>query len=71
MDLIPEEYDWKVALKKIVYTALKVVVAGVVYKQTGTTMTPDAQATTSVAVASALEALHDWAKLRFPSFGWL
>lgn len=72
--LIPAEYKWAIAAKKITYTVAKLAVSGVMYgtvgKHVGSHLSPDQlaqiQASVGVATAAALEGIHDFLKLKFP-----
>lgn len=77
--LIPVEYSFQIASKKIAYIVPKVVAAGLAYGAVGkyvtSHLTPDqvqqVQAAAAVLAAGALEGLHDYLKLKFPEFKWL
>ena len=77
--LIPVEYSFQIASKKIAYIVPKVVAAGLAYgvvgKYVGSHLTPEqlqqVQSAAAVLVAGALEGLHDFLKLKYPDFKWL
>ena len=81
LKLIPKDYSWKVAGRKAGYMAGKALVALLAYTnaqapgflgQIGVHIDPKIfEAGTALLAASALEAAHDWARLRWPGTRWL
>ncbi len=77
--LVPEKYKWQIAAKKVAFFVGKGAVALITYGKVGQVLgphiTPDQmteiQATAALVAGSALEALHDYLKMRFPDSGWL
>lgn len=77
--LIPVEYSFQIAAKKVAYIVPKLVAAGLAYgavgKYIGSHLTPaqlqQVQAAAGVVAAGALEGLHDFLKLKYPQFKWL
>ena len=76
---IPQEYSWKVGIKKASYAAGKLIVAllgmGKVKAVVGDNLTPEQmmeiQAAVGAVVAAGLEGLHDWLRVKFPGVKWL
>ena len=72
--LLPAEWKWQVASKKIIYTVTKLAIAGLMYgkfgQYLGSHLTPDqmihAQAGVAAVTAAGLEGLHDFLKMRYP-----
>ncbi len=76
VNLIPEEYRVGVAIKKASYLVGKLA-AGYMTAQLVTKgkLTPEQcnqiQLAVTTLVAGGLEAIHDWAKLKYPNATWL
>lgn len=76
VNLIPEQYRLKVAIKKVSYTVGKLL-AGFATSQLVSTghLTPEQCAQIEIGVtaltAGGLEMLHDWAKMKWPDQKWL
>lgn len=78
-NLIPAEYRWSVAIKKMSYTVGKLAIAGLMYgkvgQMVGSHLTPDQMAQIQAAAAGATAALltgiQDWAKMKWPNAKWL
>lgn len=74
--IIPSDYKFSVAIKKVSYMAGKLV-AGYLTAQLVTKgrLTPDQctqiQLGVTTLVAGGLETIHDWAKLKWPDNKWL
>lgn len=76
---IPQEWKLSVALKKVSYGVGKAAVAiltwGKIKIFIGDHLTPDQmlmiQNAAAAVAAAALEALHDWARVKWPDKKWL
>ena len=79
LKLIPKDYSWKVALKKVAYGIGKLALAGLAYGKAaelqtklGVTLDPDAfEAGVATFAFGGLEAAHDWLKMKLPNIKWL
>lgn len=78
LKLIPAGWTWNVAAKKVAYMVGKAVAAILAYKKLALIseyLTPDQSAQIQMAAgaiaAAALEALHDYLKMKFPDANWL
>lgn len=73
--LIPEDYSVGVAVKKVSYMAGKLAAGYIAGKLAAGHVTPDQanqiQLGITTAVAGGLEAIHDWAKMKWPGVKWL
>jgi hypothetical protein len=77
-NLFPEDWKFSVAAKKICYMAAKFVVAILTMgklKSVGSHMTPEQLAQLQTVIggltAASLEALQDFARLKWPEVKWL
>jgi len=76
LKLIPVEWRWQVAIKRVAWMAGKLLAALVAYanaqtpgflEQIGVSLDPETfEAGMALFVAGSLELVHDWLRLRFP-----
>lgn len=79
LKLIPADWEWKVAGKKVAYLLGKLAVAGLTYgkaavlqQKLGIHIDPTTfEAGVTALVMSGIEALHDILKLHYPDAHWL
>lgn len=75
LKLIPNDYKWSVAIKKVTWTIAKTGVALLAGTKIGKQVPADqwlAVTEVSAAImAGGLKFIHDWAKVRFPKATWL
>lgn len=70
--LVPNQWKWSVAIKKISYTVAKLAVSGVVYLTAGKEVDLKGfEETMAMVVGGGLELLHDYLRMRFPESRWL
>lgn len=79
LKLFPQDYKWSVGIKKVAYFIGKLAAAGLAYtkaQQLQTTLgihiDPEAfQTGVATFTGGALEAIHDWLRVKFPNVKWL
>lgn len=73
--VIPEEYRWSVAIKKVSYTLAKVGIGLLAGSALGKHLNPEhltaAENITAGLVAGGLTWIHDWLHMKFPDKKWL
>lgn len=73
--MIPEDYKWSVGIKKTGIMAGKAIVGLLAGTTVGHKLSPQhvdmVSTVVTVLTTAGLEALHDWAKLKWPNQKWL
>jgi uncharacterized membrane protein len=75
LKLIPDQYKFGVAFKKIAWTIAKTLVALVAGTKIGNQVAPEqwlvVTEVSSAMIAGGMKLVHDWAKLKWPNISWL
>lgn len=72
---IPEDYKWSVGIKKASQMAGKALAGLIVGSAVGKHLPPESaqyvEMGVTIMTTATLEAIHDWAKLKWPDKKWL
>lgn len=75
LGLIPNNYKWSVAAKNVGIIAGKAIAGLLVGSTVGAKLSPQhveaVSTVVTVLTTAGLEAIHDWAKLKYPDSKWL
>ncbi len=73
--MLPENYKFSVAFKKMSWTIAKTFVALVSGTKIGSQVAPDqwliVTEVSSALIAGGMKLVHDWARLKYPNAKWL
>lgn len=73
--VLPDQYKWSVAGKKVAYTAAKFGIGWAAGTKIGRTVSPEnwqtVEAVSGALIAGGITYIHDWARLKWPNQKWL